>query len=58
MGVHPHQERTADVVRLAVVGDSSGDRDDVILVERSSRRAPAMSGRAERDALIGDRHVR
>jgi hypothetical protein len=55
--VAAEEQRPVDPLRLAVAADGLGDRDHVGLVEGARRRAAAVAGGAERDALLGDRGV-
>ena len=57
VGVAPQEQRAVDALRAAVAADGLADRQHVRLVERARRRAAAVPGGAERDALLGHRRV-
>ena len=54
VGVHPHEERTVDPVRLAIRANGLRDGQNVRFVEGALERRAAVPGRPERDALRRD----
>ena len=57
VGVHPHEERTVDPVRLAIRADGLRDGQNVRLVEGALERRAAVPRRPERDALGRDGRI-
>ena len=57
VGVHSHEQRTGDLLRLAMETDGLRDGEDVPLVERVRERRAAVPGGSERDAFSGDSRI-
>ncbi len=57
MGVRTDEQRAVDALALAVFADRLADRQDVPFVEAALERTAAMTGRAERHPLRGDRRI-
>src|SRR5665213_1006396 len=54
MGVYAEEQRTADPRLLAIRADGLGDRQNVLLIERSIGRAATVTRGSERHALRGN----
>src|SRR5579864_335720 len=57
MSVHPDEERTVDVVRLAIEANCLRDGHDMRFVEGELESGASMTRGPERDALRGDRRI-
>ena len=55
--VHSHEQRTGDLVRLAIQADRLRDSENVRLVEGARERRTAVSGRPEGDSFSDDGRV-